>query len=49
MSRRVKDDVDVLFGDDRKRYPEGSIGLPNAEAELICRLAGPELLSLIHI
>ena len=42
-SKRVKDEADVLFGDGNKKYPAGNIGFPDAEVELICSLAGPEL------
>lgn len=35
MPIRVKDEADVLFGDDNKRYPLGNIGFPDAEAEFI--------------
>jgi hypothetical protein len=40
---KKRDEADVLFGDDNKHYPAGNIGFPDAEANLICRLAGPEL------
>ena len=40
---KKRDEADVLFGDDNKKYPAGNIGFPDAEAELICAMAATEL------